>query len=84
MVETLEMQRALTEGWTPMSARCRVCGVYAVRVQGKLMMYCIVGCPCDDPGVQSDLVKLGMNTEELDKHVEAWVDMWKRDGRRVP
>lgn len=80
---TKEMQRALTEGWSPMVARCRVCGVYAVRVNGKLMLYCIVGCPCDVQGVDSLLAGLGTR-EAIEERVEQWVQEWITNGRRVP
>lgn len=84
-VETKEMVRALAEGWTPKTARCRVCGVYAVRVgkPPRLMLYCIVGCPCDDPDVDSLLASLG-EAEAIEEQIELWVKEWISEGRRVP
>lgn len=61
------------------SARCRVCGVYSVVRNDQVVLYCIKGCPCDQPDLSAVLAEADATfsggAEALIQHWESeWSD----------
>lgn len=59
------------------SARCRVCGVYAVKRAGQLIIYCLEGCPADQSNI-SEILDEAERTYPggAEGLMQFWVNEW--------
>jgi len=66
------------------TARCRVCGVYAVNRNGAFVLFCLEGCPMAWPDITSILDRADRTySGAAEALIRFWASEWNRLDKNV-